>query len=620
MALERSFGEIRLADFDTLELSNLNRIRSGVHEMGCSKVVNTAREIAEIDPWLKVTCYPQGITAENIDAFLTEGGKLDVLVEECDGVYIKILCRQRAKAFGIPVLMDTSDRSVIDVERFDLEPDRPILHGLVDHLDLDLAIKAKTNEEKLPFVIPIIGLDSMSTRMKASMLEIESTVTTWPQLSSSVFLGSALIAETHRRIALDQFQSSGRWYADGEAIISTDTKVKATDPLQAEVLALSEENMFTLAELLPADPTEHKAIPTEHVKALVEAGSLAPSAGNLQPWKFLVHDGKLLVFHDAHRGDSALDAARLIPSIDMGTCLENIRLKALALGLNVSIENYPLAEDQRLVAVVSVVPGTVPKRDALVEQLEARCTNRRKGDSRALPNELVDALNDAASGVDGCQAHIVSDRDALSAMAEVIAEAERIRVLNAIGHHELFHKEIRWSTIEAERTRDGLDLPTMELKLSEEVGFRVAADRAAMDLLSQWNAGRSFMKMTRENIASSSGLVVISTRDTTPSGWLEAGRAVQRVWLKATELACSVHPCAAPILLSHHVRFGNGSGFDTTEQAALLDLSQRLSRIFNLGTREPVFMMRLAYAPPPTARSLRLPLNALLLNHHTNTV
>jgi hypothetical protein len=205
-------------------------------------------------------------------------------------------------------------------------------------------------------------------------------------------------------------------------------------------------------------------------------------------------------------------------------------------------------------------------------------------------------------------------------MAEVIAEAERIRVLNTIGHHELFKKEIRWSTAEAERTRDGLDLPTMELKLSEEVGFRVAADRAAMDLLSQWNAGRSFMKMTRENIASSSGLVIISTQDATPAGWLEAGRAVQRVWLKATEQACSVHPCAAPILLSHHVRFGNGSGFDTTERSALLDLSLRLSRIFNLGTREPVFMMRLAYAPSPTARSLRLPLNELLLNHHTNTV
>jgi len=34
LALERSCGELRIADFDTLELNNLNRIRSGVHNLG----------------------------------------------------------------------------------------------------------------------------------------------------------------------------------------------------------------------------------------------------------------------------------------------------------------------------------------------------------------------------------------------------------------------------------------------------------------------------------------------------------------------------------------------------------------------------------------------------------
>ncbi len=71
---ERSFGELRLADYDTLDLSNLNRIRSGVHQLGLKKVVNVAREIAEIDPFLKVTCFPEGITTDNIERFLTEGG------------------------------------------------------------------------------------------------------------------------------------------------------------------------------------------------------------------------------------------------------------------------------------------------------------------------------------------------------------------------------------------------------------------------------------------------------------------------------------------------------------------------------------------------------------------
>jgi hypothetical protein len=45
LAMERTCGELRLADFDTAELSNLNRIRTGVHNLGLSKTIIAAREI-----------------------------------------------------------------------------------------------------------------------------------------------------------------------------------------------------------------------------------------------------------------------------------------------------------------------------------------------------------------------------------------------------------------------------------------------------------------------------------------------------------------------------------------------------------------------------------------------
>jgi molybdopterin/thiamine biosynthesis adenylyltransferase len=192
---ERSYGEIRLADFDILELSNLNRIRTGVHNLGVSKVVMVAREIMEIDPFLKVTCFTDGITEDNIENFFLDGGKLDICIDECDGVAMKIICRQKAKELRIPVVMEASDRGTTDIERFDLEPDRPILHGLIDHLDLEKAKKVKTNEEKIPYVLPMLGLDTTSDRMKASMLEIEQTITTWPQLASAVTLGGGIEAE-----------------------------------------------------------------------------------------------------------------------------------------------------------------------------------------------------------------------------------------------------------------------------------------------------------------------------------------------------------------------------------------------------------------------------------------
>src|SRR5258708_5818542 len=47
LATERGCGELRVADFDRLELSNLNRLPARVHELGLRKVVVTSPAAAE---------------------------------------------------------------------------------------------------------------------------------------------------------------------------------------------------------------------------------------------------------------------------------------------------------------------------------------------------------------------------------------------------------------------------------------------------------------------------------------------------------------------------------------------------------------------------------------------
>jgi len=86
MAMERTCGELRLADFDTAELSNLNRIRTGTHNLGINKTIIAAREIAEIDPFLNIRIFNDGLHAGNMDDFFSGGGKLDLFVEVCDGL------------------------------------------------------------------------------------------------------------------------------------------------------------------------------------------------------------------------------------------------------------------------------------------------------------------------------------------------------------------------------------------------------------------------------------------------------------------------------------------------------------------------------------------------------
>lgn len=229
LALERSFGELRLADFDTLDLSNLNRIRSGVHELGLNKAVVAARAIAEIDPYLVVNAYKEGITTRNLEAFLTEGGKLDVLVEECDDAAIKIMARLRAKALGIPVVMDTSDRGLIDVERFDLEPQRPIMHGLLSKHDLGAIHGPMSREQKTRYIMAMVNPEGLSERMKMSIPEIGQSISTWPQLGGHVMLGGAVTSEAVRRIALREMTWSGRWYVDLEGLLQERQSVPMED-------------------------------------------------------------------------------------------------------------------------------------------------------------------------------------------------------------------------------------------------------------------------------------------------------------------------------------------------------------------------------------------------------
>ena len=219
MAMERICGEIRLADFDTAELSNFNRIRTGLHNMGINKTVIAAREIAEIDPYIKVIVFHDGLTPKNMDDFFIGNGKLDLFVEVCDGIDIKIDSRYKAKALQIPVVMDTNDRGMIDVERFDLEPARSIFHGMIDAFEENGAIKI-TETNRTQILMAIVSFEGLSARMKQSMAEIGKTINTWPQLASSVVLGGAITTDITRRILLGEHSKSGRYYVDLDNIFN----------------------------------------------------------------------------------------------------------------------------------------------------------------------------------------------------------------------------------------------------------------------------------------------------------------------------------------------------------------------------------------------------------------
>ncbi len=621
LSMERSFGELRIADFDMLELSNLNRIRSGVQDLGLLKTVSTARQIAEIDPFLNVKCFHEGLNEGNLEAFFLDGGKLDIIIDECDGLDVKILARHKAKELRVPVVMETSDRGMLDIERFDLEPNRSIMHGLIDHLDLNpQKLKGLTNEEKIPYILPMLGLDTMSDRLKASMLEVEQSITTWPQLASDVILGGAVSANVCRRIALNQFQSSGRFFVDMNEIVSEKNMYQFVKSVEEEIATAPGKKEEITVHRLKSDETQLE-LERVQVNALVKAAITAPSGGNSQPWKWVYENKNLYLLLDESRASSFLDYDNAGGYVGLGAATENLILKAHNMGLEVSVEKFPDKDNRNLAAVFRfyILASSAKRKiedhnfDYLTDAINIRLTNRLLRKRQKIDSTKIQRIKDAGHSVSGTGVTLLENEEAMQAVGELIARIDRILITHKEGHHG-FVTEIRWNQAEAELTRDGVDIATIDLTAGESAGFRMAKNWSVVSLLNNWGGGSVFEKLSRKCVAGASAIGLITMPGPESKFYYDAGQSLERMWLLANKEGVSLQPMTALTFMLHRLIHGKGEGLSTSNVRELTAIKDDFYRIFNLKEMvHPAFLFRLLIAGEPKVKSLRRAVEEVLV-------
>jgi tRNA A37 threonylcarbamoyladenosine dehydratase len=619
LAMERVCNEIRLADFDLLELTNLNRIRTGVHNLGLPKVYSVAREISEIDPYLKVTCFPEGLTEKNMDQFFLEGGKLDLLLEESDGFDIKILSRYKARELGIPVVMEASDRCTVDVERFDLEPNRSILHGLVDYLDINKLKQLKTTEEKIPYMLDVLGIETSSLRLRASMLEIEQTINTWPQLASAVTMGGGIATDVSRRLLLNQFTDSGRYHLDIEELIGnkiTKQIESIEKPILKESLTQSEMESIIFKLNIPID--EHHITPTKsQIQLIVEAATKAPSGGNTQAWKWYYSKGNLYLFHDISRSESLLDFDQLASYISFGAATENLILKSHEINLNPELILFPLTSERRVICQFTFLKkqfiSTKNSYDHLVSEIETRLTNRTISERKVIAPDILKELKQVASSVDGAQLKIIDSIDEIEKIAHIVSSIERMRMMHKRGHSD-FVNEIRWTQEENELKRDGIDLNTIDITAAEKTGLIVAKDWEVINTLKQWDKGYAFEKLSHKTVLSSSAICLITMPEYSPINYFNGGRSMQRTWLAANSMKISFQPQSPATFFFMRLLKGDGLEMEREMQEKIKKLRNEFVTIMNLDSdANDVFLFRLCISSEPKTKSLRRKLEDVLI-------
>lgn len=577
LVLESIGTRFRLADFDALELSNMNRLRASVADLGVPKVELAARAMYEIDPYLDIELFDRGITEENAERFVVGDGDapLSLLVEECDDLAVKVLLRERARAHGVPVLMETSDGGLLDVERFDLEPDRPVLHGLLHGHDA-AGLRDLSKEAKIPLVMRVLDPAHVSPRAAASMVEIQESVSTWPQLASDIALGGALVGSTARRVLLGELEVSGRFRVDLHETIRPETAtLRAPAPPPEPPLSA------------PRAPEASAAM-----EEIARLACLAPSAGNVQPWRLEVAGDRITCALATERRSTYLgddDGDRLA----LGAALENAALASGALGLEVDVSSS--ADGWTLV--------TRPARATAhpwAAHIEARHTNRARGDGRPLSVAHGYALTQAAG--EAAALSILTDREALLALGGAIGALERAQITSPTLSPRLL-KEMRWTPAEALETRTGLDVDTLQLAPLERAGLTLLRDADAREALRRVDGGAKLERGNAETIAAAAGVALLSSRGDA----LQAGRALQRVWLCATALGIGVHPYGTPADLWARARAGRLDGLDGVARERVDEALETLAALWPMDDdARPLLVLRFAYAPPAPLRSLRL--------------
>ncbi|MEV5595186.1 ThiF family adenylyltransferase [Streptomyces sp. NPDC052496] len=216
-------GRLRIADPDTLALTNLNRVTASVCHLGMPKATICAERVWELNPFQHIDIF-DSLSERTAEDFFGRGAdSLDLLIEETDDLRMKAFARFAARSRKVPVVMatDNGDNVLVDVERYDLEPRRPLFHGAVDQARLHRLHRLSghlTDAERVTLADALVG-PGVTARMKLSLLQVGTRLVSWPQLGTAAGLAGAAVAYTARRILTGQPMPSGRYAVDLDAAL-----------------------------------------------------------------------------------------------------------------------------------------------------------------------------------------------------------------------------------------------------------------------------------------------------------------------------------------------------------------------------------------------------------------
>jgi molybdopterin/thiamine biosynthesis adenylyltransferase/nitroreductase len=599
-------GAFNLSDFDEFGIENFNRqAGASLSSVGQSKLETLVNKTLDINPELDIRTFPEGVSTENLEAFLQD---VDVYV---DGLDFFALAMRKAvfsacDRLGIPVTTAAP-----------LGMGTAVLNFVPGKMTFEEYFRLEGVSEEEQYLRFFVGL--APARLQSGYLIDPGAIDVFARKGPSTAMGCELCAGAAATQVLKMLLKRGKvvaapWGLQFDAYANRLAKTWRpggnNNPLQKLAISIGKK------QLLQKSKSKKKATyrPVTAAERVLDLARWAPSGDNTQPWRFELVDENALVVHGSDTRDTVVyDLDGRASQMAIGALLESIEIAASTLGLRARILQRPDLPEQTPTFDVTLCMDESLEPDPLAPYLRVRSVQRRPMSTR--PLTATERARLEQSLPEGYRVRWFERPMKRWQVARLMFANAKVRLTMPEAY--LVHSKIidwgqQFSQDRIPEQAVGIDPLTG--KLMRWVMQRW--ERVAM--MNRYLAGTLAPRLQLDLVpglrCAAHFAIVAPQAPATQEDYLQAGRAMQRLWLTSTRLGLGLQPEMTPLIFARYIR----AGIPFTQTPSVQRLAGACAAKFKLlmaaQTDQAVFIGRIGESSLPTSRSLRLDLNELIIS------
>lgn len=347
------------------------------------------------------------------------------------------------------------------------------------------------------------------------------------------------------------------------------------------------------------------------LEQILDLARWAPSGDNAQPWRFEVQGDLRFVIHGQDTRDHCLyDLDGRPTQLALGALIETAAIAASRHGLGLAARLRPGGDESRPVFDVELSPQPGLRADPLWRQIPERSVHRRPLSRQPLTAAQQQALQLAVGPDHEVVFYPGRQRRAWAGLLWANGGL-RLRLPEAFDtHRSVIDWGKRFSQTCIPDQALGVDAGTIAIMRWAMASWQ------RVDFMNRWLAGTQMPRLLMDflpAVACAAHIALIARQPVDDiDGYVASGRAVQRFWLMASQLGLQHQPAATPLVFARYLREQRVFTTQADELRVARQLAARLDTLLGGRTGNTVWLGRIGHGRASSARSVRLPLKALL--------